>query len=539
MKRLKILLPLLGLGVALSAQPAYAHGFGERYDLPVPLGYFLVGAGAAVAMSFVIIGVFVRGNPGQGGYLRYDLFRHGWLRAILTSPLLLLPLQLLSVFLLGLVIATGLFGSQTPSLNFGPTFIWIIWWVGMGFAAALIGNLWYLVNPWRILFQWAENIYSRFRPGGRLSFNDEYPRAWGIWPALLLFLAFAWVENSYSESSVPNRVAVMAIAYSVITLGGMVLFGKHQWLRHGDAFSVVFGFLARFAPTEVRVREPDLCRTCDGGCLDQDGECVNCYECFERATLDLRTEARSLAPPGHLETASMSGEKRELNIRPFAMGLARREGITNDTLVMVVLLLSTVTFDGFSATPAWADVQSYSLDIFSGVINNVVFNGITIADTVGLLLFPVAFLLVYLTFSYLMSRSVGNTAGIADLARAFVYSLIPIALAYNIAHFLTLLLVQGQLIIPLASDPFGYGWDLFGTTDYRINIGVINAKVLWFLSVVVIVVGHVIAVYLAHRISIRLFQNRLMALKSQYPMLALMIIYTVASLWIIAQPIVD
>ena len=339
--------------------------------------------------------------------------------------------------------------------------------------------------------------------------------ALGIWPALTLFLAFAWAENAYSESSIPGRVAIMVIVYSAITLGGVMVFGKHRWLRHGEAFSVVFGFLARFAPTEVRVRDPDVCRACSGCCLDPDGECVNCYECFERT------------------------ESRELNTRPFTIGLARNESITNDILVMVVLLLSTVTFDGFSATPAWVDFQSFSLDIFAGTINNVVFNGLTIADTVGLLLFPVAFLLVYLGFSYLMSRSVGNSVGVGDLARAFVYSLIPIALAYNIAHFLTLLIIQGQLIIPLVSDPFGFEWDLFGTVDYKIDIGVINAKALWFLSVGLIVLGHIMAVYLAHYISIRLFRDRMMALKSQYPMLILMVVYTVVSFWIIAQPIVD
>ena len=515
MRNLKLILPLLALGFALLAQPAYAHGFGDRYDLPVPLGYFLVGAGVAVALSFVIIGLFVRSSPEHSGYWQYNLFNHRWLRATLASPVTLLPVKLLSVFLMVLVIATGLAGIQTPSSNFAPIFIWIIWWVGMGFVVALVGNLWALVNPWKILFEWAEWLYARLRPGGSLSLNLEYPVALGIWPALTLFLAFAWAENAYSESSIPGRVAIMVVVYSAITLGGVMVFGKHRWLRHGEAFSVVFGFLARFAPTEVRARNPDVCRACSGRCLDLDGECVNCYECFEGT------------------------ESRELNIRPFTIGLARNESITDDILVMVVLLLSTVTFDGFSATPAWVDFQSFSLDIFAGTMNNVVFNGLTIADTVGLLLFPVAFLLVYLGFSYLMSRSVGNSVGVGDLARAFVYSLIPIALAYNIAHFLTLLIIQGQLIIPLVSDPFGFEWNLFGTVDYKIDIGVINAKALWFLSVGLIVLGHIMAVYLAHYISIRLFRDRMIALKSQYPMLILMVVYTVVSLWIIAQPIVD
>jgi hypothetical protein len=120
-----------------------------------------------------------------------------------------------------------------------------------------------------------------------------------------------------------------------------------------------------------------------------------------------------------------------------------------------------------------------------------------------------------------------------------VFSLIPIALAYNLAHFLSFLLIQGQLIIPLASDPFGAGWDLFGTADYVINIGVINARFVWFFSVAVIVAGHVIAVYLAHVQAMQLFSNRSLVIKSQLPMLGLMVLYTVVSLWIVSRPIVE
>ena len=126
-----------------------------------------------------------------------------------------------------------------------------------------------------------------------------------------------------------------------------------------------------------------------------------------------------------------------------------------------------------------------------------------------------------------------------EVARRFVFSLIPIALAYNMAHFLSLLVIQGQFIIPLVSDPFGFGWDLFGTADYRVNIGIINAKFVWFTSVVAIVLGHIIAVYIAHVISLRTVSNHSSALRGQYPMLLLMVSYTVTSLWIIAQPIVS
>ena len=272
--------------------------------------------------------------------------------------------------------------------------------------------------------------------------------------------------------------------------------------------------MARFSPTEVRVVERDLCRSCDGDCLDRDGECIDCCQCFDAAGAG------------------------ELNVRPPAMGLSRNEQISSDKLVMVMLLLAVVTFDGFSATSAWVDFQSVVAGAFSRLVDYAAFNSITVADTVGLFLFPLAFLLVYLTFTHLVSGAVSGSRSGWSVARAFALALLPIALAYNITHFITLLLIQGQLLVPLASDPFGHGWDLFGTAGYQIVPGIIGAGTLWFLSVALIVTGHVLAVYLAHLVSVRTFGDRAVARGSQYPMLMLMVVYTIVSLWTIAQPIV-
>ena len=228
---------------------------------------------------------------------------------------------------------------------------------------------------------------------------------------------------------------------------------------------------------------------------------------------------------------------RELNLRPYAVGLGRNEVVGNDTLAVVILLLASVSFDGFRATGAWVDFQSAVVNTVGGSTNQV-FNSLTLADTLGVLLFPALFLLVYLLFSRMISGAAGGAPGALAAARVFAYSLVPIALAYNIAHFIALLLVQGQLLVPLVSDPFGFGWDLLGTAGYTVDPGVISAKVLWFLSVAVIVLGHMLAVYLSHVLAARTFPDRPTATASHYPMMALMVVYTVISLWIIAQPIV-
>jgi hypothetical protein len=513
MVQYKVILLLAAVGAGLLVQPVHAHGFGERYDLPVPLSYFLAGGAAAVILSFVIIGVAARGEAWHRDYPRLNLLRYSWVRVALSRPALL-PVKLMSVMLLGLVVATGLFGDTRPVDNFAPTFVWVIWWVGLGFFVALLGNLWALINPWKIIYGWAEALYERVRPGRDMGLNWEYPQNLGIWPAVVLFFAFAWAENAFGESADPRRLAAMAISYSAISLGGMFIFGKHQWLRHGEAFSVVFGFLSRFSITEVRVTEPEVCRDCDASCEGEGGRCVDCYECWEYA------------------------DRREFNLRPLAVGLNNPGRVTGDVTAMVLLILATVTFDGFGATPEWLEVQNYFINLFPNLTSEVL-NGLTIANTLGLIGVPATFAVFYLSFAYLMHQMVGKRTGVAALAMAFVFSLIPIALAYNFAHFLSFLLIQGQQIIPLASDPFGAGWDLFGTADYVIDIGVINARFVWFFSVVVIVAGHVIAVYLAHVRAMRLFSNRSLVVRSQLPMLGLMVLYTVVSLWIISRPIVE
>lgn len=501
---------LLAALPALAASPVYAHGFGERYSLPVPLEYYLAGAGAAVALSFALIGLFVGGTPGGGRRWRFNLLSVPWLGSVLQSRLLTVPIRAASVGLLTLVVAAGFLGDQDSGVNFSPTFVWVVWWVGLGFFVALVGNVWPLINPWSIAFGWAEGLLSRMRPDWELDLRFEYPRGLGVWPAFALFLGFAWLENSYPGASEPETIALAVVTYSVITWAGMLMFGRHVWLRYGEAFSVVFGILARFAPTEIKTS--DGCPDCETDC-DGDGF-VNCHLCWERSP---RAE-------------------RELNLRPYAAGLAGRERVTTDVMAMVLLLLATVTFDGLSSTPLWTEVRD---SLFSTARSMFGANAVVAIDTMGLLLIPALFVVTYLVFCWVMAIASGGEAPASEIALAFVFSLVPIALAYNIAHFFTLLVINGQLIIPLASDPFGYGWDLLGTAGYVINPGIVSARATWLLSVGVIVAGHIIAVYVAHLIAIRTMSDRRSALRSQYPMMGLMVVYTMASLWIIAQPIVE
>lgn len=309
----------------------------------------------------------------------------------------------------------------------------------------------------------------------------------------------------------PFKLGLLILGYSLMTWIGMFIFGKHVWLSKGEVFSVLFSLFSRFSPTEVRVTNSENnCGTCEAKCEPVGLECVDCYACLENA-----------------ET-----EKREFNLRPYALGLIRPGALPNSMMAFVILALAIVSFDGLSETTAWNSVLRFFQDNFSPGVNDVV-------NTFGLIFAPIGFLLVYLFFSWLMKRFSKTSESSWELARLFVFSMVPIALAYNVSHYISYLIVQGQAVISLVSDPFGFGWDLFGTADHWINLNVANSKYIWFTSVAVIVLGHVIGVYLAHLVAFREFRNKSFALKSQYPMLGLMVAYTATSLWIISQPLVQ
>lgn len=493
--------------LAPGARPALAHGFGARYDLPVPLWLYLFGSAAAVVLSFVVVGLFAGDGGGSAHrYLRFDLLRTAPFRDVLASRPFLEGLHLLAVGFFLLAVVAGLVGEQPPYENFAPTFVWVIWWVGLALTCAFVGNVWELLNPWKILFEWADGLARRLGLEEGLELNEPYPVSWGLWPAVMLYLGFAWVELVFWGSYTPFYISALIIAYSGITFCGMVLFRKEVWLRRGEAFSVFFGLLSRFAPTEVRVRSSASCSNCAVCAQESSRGCVNCYGCFERA-----------AP-----------EDRELNLRPPVVGLVRPEHVPPGGAAFVVLVLAGVTFDGLLETPLWVAFQRL-----------LPVPGLVTAKTAGLMAVPLFFGTLYFIFVWLSRLSSGTNPGFRDLAAAYVFSLVPIAIAYHAAHYLTYLLVQGQAIFALVSDPFGFDWNLFGTAGYEPDPGVVGAAFVWYSQVVLIVAGHVAAVYLAHLVSVRCFGSPKRARRSQYPVLVLMTFYTVFSLWILSQPIIE
>jgi hypothetical protein len=425
---------ILSALLAGAAPPALAHGFGQRFDLPLPLWLWLAGAGASILATFVVVALF---SP-QGGAAPRPAKAFTWPR------LLIAPLRVVAAAVFVLALAAGFLGSQDPYRNLLPTAVWVLWWVGFAFVCALIGDLWAPLNPLDTLYRWA----------GAPSLRRAYPRRLDAWPAVVLFFGFAWAELVWADRDVPARLACAVLAYTIITWAGMFVYGRETWLGRGEAFTLAFGVLSRFAP------------------------------------LGRRTE------------------------RPVSFAF----------MAFVLLMLATVTYDGFLETPLMQTIVTAthgSPALFA--LSELGVDESQLVETALLVLFPLAFLAIFLL-------------ACGRAAPDFVLTLVPIAVAYHLAHYFSLLLTAGQFFIPLASDPFGAGWDLLGTAGYKVDFGVVSPYVFWYGAVALIVIGHVFAVVLAHARAQRLFPARPVA--GQVPLMALMVGYTTLSLWILAQPVV-
>jgi hypothetical protein len=328
----------------------------------------------------------------------------------------------------------------------------------------------------------------------------------------VLLLVCAWGELALRGAAVPANLALMILVYSALTWIGMSLFGAHVWLQHGEVFSLVFGLLARFAPTEVRVQAPHLCQTCPLLCRDDDGACIDCYACFARADVS----------------------QREWNVRPYAVGLARHVDVSLAEMSLVLVLLATVTFDSILATPLWTDIEHTIRSVLPdwGRVQRV------LPRTLGLLGCVMLLLEVYVLCSVLMALASGRRHAGVTLARRFACTLVPLIIAYHVAHYLAFFLLQGQALVPLLSDPFGRGWDLLGTAAYALNLEMVGPQFAWYTMLLALVLGHSAAVYLVRRTTVQTLRSAAWLWRSQYPLLCFLVGSTVLSIWSLAQPMI-
>lgn len=477
--------PLLVFLMLLAPTQATAHSFGKIYNLPVPIWMYLYGAASALLVSFLIVGYFVNVSSVAANYRSVRLDHLPLLRSV-NAPKVKATLRLLGLFGLLMTIVTGLFGNNDAYQNFNMTFFWIVFVLGFTYLTALIGDLYAVMNPWLAIIDWLE----RWKPGLFVG-RREYPVRWFYYPALLLYILFIWIE--LFGRTRPLSLSLILCCYSIITLSGAWWFGREAWFRYGEFFAVFFRLVAKCSPFTY---------------IESDGQ-------------------------------------RVLRMRQPFMGLIEARAEHLSLLLFVLFMLSSTAFDGIKETVVW--VAIYWKDVFRLVLPYLGGNmmeaypalqmGYAIWQTIALVGSLYLYFALYLSFIWMAKKVTGSTRRVHELALDFAFSLIPIALVYNITHYYTLIATQGSQIVRLVSDPFGLGWNIFATRGWLTAPILLDAGWVWHTQVWLIIFGHIVSVYLAHVEALKVFRSQREATLSQLPILLLMVVFTTFGLWILSQPI--
>ncbi|GGS64445.1 hypothetical protein GCM10010156_24420 [Planobispora rosea] len=348
-----------------------------------------------------------------------------------------------------------LLGPDDPERNPAAHLVYVVLWTGLIPASLLFGPVWRLLNPLRTI---------HLLLGGR----DRGPAPFGYWPSALGLAAFTWMELVSPEPASTTTLLVFFTLYGTAHLAGASRYGA-GWFDRADAFEVYSALIGRLSPLGRR----------------DDGRLV------------LRNPFDGLDA-----------------LRP-APGL----------VATVCVLLGSTGYDGFSGAPWWVNTLQ------SGPL------GRTATGTLGLL---AAILLVALLYRACVGAAgliggaavpadgarIGGGGGPGGAARAagggtaalFAHSLIPIAVGYLIAHYFSLLVVEGQRAAVLS----------FGL-DRAVDTEIVGPGVIASVQVLAIVAGHVAGVVAAHDRSVRLF-TPVRAVAGQIPLLILMVCYTLGGL---------
>ncbi len=442
--------------------PAAAHGIVARTDLPIPVWLFGWAAAVVLIVSFAALAALWPTPRLQGEVPERRLFRIPVAVDVVVGAA--------GIAALGITVYAGIAGLQNALGNLEPTVIYVLFWVGLVVASVLFGDIWRVISPWRALARAASWVSSRLSSGEPPA-ALEYPKWLGRWPAAAGILFFAWVELTYVNKDDPSTLAIMVLAYVVVMLVGMALYGIETWSERADPFGVYFGLFARLSAFERR----------DG----------------------------------------------VVYARPPLAGAPKLE-LWPGTIALLCVAIGSTTFDGLENGPLWGSVRLHLISFFGGGLT-----GEQWGSTVGLLV-CIAVVAVFYRLAVGGMSEVGEDHTPSELAQKFAHTLIPIAFAYALAHYFSLLVFQGQAMAHLISDPLGRGSDIFGTSRTGIDYNVISAAGIWYVQVAALVIGHVSGLILAHDRAVAMYRDVRDAVRSQYWMLVVMVGFTSLGLWLLS-----
>ncbi|HEU0249922.1 MAG TPA: fenitrothion hydrolase [Solirubrobacteraceae bacterium] len=461
-----------GIGMTTLALPAtaQAHGIIGKADLPIPVWLFSWTAAVVLVVSFVALSTLWR-TPQLQSEHRHRLFKLPTVLARLAS--------VAGIGLFALVLYSGFSGAQVATANFSVTFIYVIFWVGLPVASVLFGDVFSALSPWRSCARAIRWVGRRVAPERFARTWLRYPARLGVWPAVVGLIGFAWLELVYvpADRDHPATLAALSLAYFLVMLAGMALFGVEEWGEQADGFGVYFKLLSRIS-------------------------------------------------------ALYGGEEGVVYRRRLLSGLPDMP-IRAGTLALVCTVIGTTTFDGLSNGGLWRTSEPELQSLFASIGFNVT-PAVELTYSLGLVACVLLVAGVY-RLGIAGVHGVNRQHSMSELSHSFAHTLVPIGFAYVLAHYFSLLIWQGQAIAFLASDPLGNGANIFGTASYQIDYSIVSYAAIWYVQVAALVAGHVAGLALAHDRALSIYSDGREAIRSQYWMLAVMVAFTSFGLWLLSS----
>ena len=453
-----------------------AHAAPISYRFPLPIWIYVLAAGTAVGLSAPAAAFAVR--EGERPAWRSRNLYPG-LRRLRLGPIGLV----LSTILLGFVLLGGLGGRTLQAREFfenpATVLVWVDFWVGLGLVSVFVGNVWDFVSPLSAAARALDRALAR-----RDVAPIPYPARLGQWPAVVLLLGWSWAELIWDPAKEPRTVAAAVLVYCMATILGAALFGAEAWLGSVELFTVFARAFARFAPTELEPRAPD-------------------------------------------DWLATAPEERAVRLRLFGAGVRADPALPSGGGAFVLATLATVVYDGWSQTNRFAAFEGWFLDHWSWLGRHV-----DLLRTSLMLAIVAAFVLAFLLVCALLGEG-----GVSEAARRYAPTLIPIAAVYFAAHYFDYILIAGQSTLAVLVDPLGHSWNPGGLGEYGLWKGIAPPAGVWWTQIVLIVAGHVAGIVAAHRVALRRRAAPTQLLLRQAPLVLLMVAYTVAGLWVLAQQI--
>ncbi len=453
---------------------------------------------------------------------KYDLLQYDTIASFIKNRKTQFLFQLPATLFLVIAVVAGFFGTQNSNMNLATVSVWVVWWSLLIISLALFGRVWCLMCPFGAIGDWVQRRAFYKKVNNVFSLNRKLPsRFRNLSLAAIFFLVITWADFQFNLVNSPLNTAYFIVVLLAIIVIVSIIFERRSFCRYVCPISGLIGLYSMFAPLELRAKEKETCKTCKEkycisgnekgypcpvfeypGTMEKNTHCILCTECAKTC---------------HNNNISF-------NLRSFAGDFSNMTKTRMDEGLFILMLLGVTIFQTLIMIRPWVGFTTDLMGYTGAGYEYIRFVLFIIAAVSPVLVYSIA-----VGISKLLDRKIM----LKEIFTGYAYSVIPLGLMMHLSHNLRHLLEEGMGIIPVISDPFGFGWNLFGTSGYM-PAPLLNSDNVLLVQWLLMLIGLGFSISVGRGISRRMFREN----ESVYvPVLIFGFIFFVFNLWTLGQPI--